>query len=60
VEADGEQLIQIKRLLSQAGLYHEEHEERTERFITISGLVLFAIGFAAIRLSPPVGITFWL
>jgi len=60
VEADEEQLIQIKRLLSQAGLYHEEHEERTERFITISGLVLFAIGFAAIRLSPPVGITFWL
>jgi len=58
VEADEEQLIQIKRLLSQAGLYHEEHEERTERFITISGLVLFAIGFAAIRLSPPVGITF--
>ena len=58
VEADSEQLIQIKRLLSQAGLYHEEHEERTERFITISGLVLFVIGFATMRFSHPVGITF--
>jgi len=58
VEADGEQLIQIKRLLSQAGLYHEEHEERTARLITISGLVLFVIGFATMRFSHPVGITF--
>jgi len=58
VEADEEQLIQIKRLLSQAGLYHEEHEERTERFITISGLVLFVIGFATMRFSQTLGITF--
>jgi len=58
VEADSEQLIQIKRLLSQAGLYHEEHEERTARLITISGLVLFVIGFASMRFSQTVGLTF--
>jgi Cd2+/Zn2+-exporting ATPase len=55
VETEEEKLIEIKRLLSQVGIYHEEHEEKEERNLTLAGLVIFAIGWLAYQFSTPLG-----
>ncbi|WP_018962508.1 heavy metal translocating P-type ATPase [Coprothermobacter platensis] len=57
VDTEEDKLLEIKRLLSQIGIYHEEHEERQERILTFIGLGVFIFGWITFEFNAPVGFT---